>query len=52
MRSVRIGDRLWSEVQRCAESEGETVTAVIREALERYVAGKERNRVKRRDRDG
>lgn len=37
MRSVRIADPLWTEVAKRADLEGQTVTAVIREALERYV---------------
>lgn len=35
--SVRVPDELWRAAQRVASDRGETVTAVILRALERYV---------------
>lgn len=37
LRSVRIPDDLWQQAQAKAAAKGETVTDVIRSALERYV---------------
>lgn len=36
-RTVRVPDELWEAVKRVAADQGETVTAVIIRALERYV---------------
>jgi predicted DNA binding CopG/RHH family protein len=38
IRTVRVGASLWEAVQRKAASEGRTVSEIVREALERYVA--------------
>ena len=40
LRSIRISDTLWKAAQAKAEERGETVTDVIRAALERYVRSK------------
>jgi predicted DNA binding CopG/RHH family protein len=37
-RTIRVGDELWKEVQKKAALEGVTVTSVIIDALEKYVA--------------
>lgn len=37
LRNVRVSDELWSAVQERAAERGETVTDVIRRALEKYV---------------
>lgn len=37
VRSIRIPDELWEAATAKAESRGETVSEVIRRALERYV---------------
>jgi predicted DNA binding CopG/RHH family protein len=37
-RTIRVSDDLWLAVQRKAAKEGVTVTSVILEALEQYVA--------------
>lgn len=37
LRSIRISDETWRAAQAKAEAKGETVTDVIRKALERYV---------------
>jgi negative regulator of replication initiation len=37
-RTIRIDDRLWHAVQTRAAERGETVSDVVRRALERYVA--------------
>lgn len=34
---VRVSDRLWEAAKRAARDNGETVTDVVRRALERYV---------------
>lgn len=36
-RSVRVPDHLWDAAQQVAEGRGEDLSAVIRQALERYV---------------
>jgi predicted transcriptional regulator len=36
-RNVRISDDLWRAAQERAEAKGETVSDVIRRALERYI---------------
>lgn len=36
-RTVRVPDDLWEQAKRVAADRGETVTDVIRRALERYV---------------
>lgn len=36
-RTIRVPDDLWEAAQRAAADNGETVTDVIRRALERYV---------------
>lgn len=36
-RTVRIADELWEAAQRKAADNGETITEVIRRALQRYV---------------
>ena len=38
LRNVRVSDELWQAAQAKAEERGETVSDVIRQALERYVA--------------
>lgn len=38
IRGIRISDDLWAAAKRAAADNGESVTAVIRRALERYVA--------------
>lgn len=37
LRNVRVADGLWQRVRTVAESRGESVSDVIRAALERYV---------------
>ena len=37
LRSVRIGDDLWSAAQTVAAHRGETLSDVVRRSLERYV---------------
>jgi len=37
LRNVRVSEELWQKVKAKAESKGETVSDVIRRALERYV---------------
>jgi len=38
LRAIRVSDALWQAAAERAAAEGTTVTAVIREALARYVA--------------
>lgn len=38
LRAIRINDELWSAVQAKAESEGRTVSDVVRDYLKRWVA--------------
>jgi plasmid stability protein len=38
-RAVRINDALWAKLQARAAEHGTNVSAVIREALEKYVSG-------------
>lgn len=45
LRSVRIADELWHAAQQKAEAEGRTVSDVVREALEKYVARKSTRKV-------
>jgi predicted DNA binding CopG/RHH family protein len=40
-RTVRIEDGLWDAAKDKAESEGENLSRVIREALSRYINGSE-----------
>jgi predicted DNA-binding protein len=42
-RSIRIPDELWQAALAVAKRRGETLNAVIRAALERYVAEEERD---------
>lgn len=37
MRSFRVDDQLWEAAKAAAAANGETVTEVLRHALERYV---------------
>jgi predicted DNA-binding ribbon-helix-helix protein len=37
IRAVRVPDDLWEEAQQVAEERGETLSAVIRKALQEYV---------------
>jgi antitoxin component of RelBE/YafQ-DinJ toxin-antitoxin module len=37
-RTVRIDDQLWCAAAQKADSEGVTVSDILREALERYIA--------------
>lgn len=37
LRSIRVPDELWNEARETAARRGESVTDVIRAALERYV---------------
>lgn len=37
MRSIRVPERLWSEAKAKADARGESISDVVREALERYV---------------
>lgn len=37
LRNVRVSDELWINARQVAKSRGETVTDVIRRALENYV---------------
>lgn len=36
-RTVRVPDEVWAQVKRIAADRNETITAVVRRALERYV---------------
>jgi len=38
IRHVRVPEKVWSEVVRIAKTEGRTVTAVVMDALTRYLA--------------
>lgn len=38
LRNIRIGDDLWQHAKAVAEAREETLTDVLRQALERYVA--------------
>jgi hypothetical protein len=38
IRHVRISDKVWEEISQIARDEGRTVTAVVLEALTRYLA--------------
>jgi hypothetical protein len=38
IRHVRVPDKIWSEIARIAAKEGRTVTAVVMDALTRYLA--------------
>ena len=38
IRTVRVGDSLWQAAQAAAEQNDETVSDVVRRALEQYVA--------------
>ena len=42
-RGIRISDELWRAAKEAAKRRGETVSGVIRAALERYVAEDERS---------
>lgn len=48
-RAVRVEDDLWRAAQRQAADRGETVSDVIRRALERYVRQRERRLVRSSD---
>lgn len=48
-RAVRIEDDLWRAAQQQAADRGETVSDVIRRALERYVRQRERRLVRSSD---
>lgn len=37
IRNVRISDRVWDEAKAIAAERGETLTAVIEQALRRYI---------------
>lgn len=37
MRSIRVPERLWNEAKAKADERGESISDVIREALERYL---------------
>ncbi len=37
MRSIRVPESLWNEAKAKADERGESISDVIREALERYV---------------
>ena len=41
-RTIRVTDELWNAALAAAQARGETVTAVIERALERYVRDHER----------
>lgn len=41
-RSVRIEEELWEQAQKAAEERGDNLSAVIREALQRYINEKPR----------
>jgi len=38
IRHVRVPERIWSEVARIAREDGRTMTGVVLEALDRYLA--------------
>lgn len=38
IRHVRVPDNVWGEIARIAKAEGRTVTAVVMDALTRYLA--------------
>jgi predicted transcriptional regulator len=38
IRHVRVGDSLWSQIAEIAREQGRSVTAVVIDALKRYVA--------------
>lgn len=38
LRNVRVGDALWSAASRRARANGTTLTAIVVDALRRYVA--------------
>lgn len=40
MRSIRVPERLWSEAKAKADERGESISDVVREALERYLRRK------------
>jgi predicted DNA-binding ribbon-helix-helix protein len=42
IRAVRVPDDLWEEAQRIAEERGETLSTVIRKALQEYVDNAEK----------
>jgi predicted DNA-binding protein len=37
MRSIRVPERLWNEAKAKADDAGESISDVVREALERYL---------------
>jgi predicted DNA-binding protein len=42
IRAVRVPDELWEEAQKIAEERGETLSTVIRKALQEYVDNAEK----------
>jgi hypothetical protein len=38
IRHVRVADKVWGEIVAIARSEGRTITAVVLDALNRYIA--------------
>jgi predicted transcriptional regulator len=37
-RAIRVPDKLWEAALRCAQANEDTVSNVVRQALERYIA--------------
>lgn len=40
MRSIRVPERLWADAKAKADERGESISDVVREALERYLRSK------------
>lgn len=46
VRNVRIGDEIWEQVERAADEDGTTVTAIVKAALLEYVAKRAKQRAR------
>lgn len=44
IRHVRVGDPVWSQIVQIAREQGRTVTAVVLDALTRYIAWHKRQK--------
>ncbi len=44
VRNVRIGDEIWEQVERAAEEDSTTATAIVKEALLEYIAKRAKRR--------
>ncbi|MFC4006576.1 hypothetical protein ACFOY2_05045 [Nonomuraea purpurea] len=47
VRNVRVGDEIWEQVERAADEDDTTASAIVKEALLEYVAKRAKQRARK-----